>query len=153
MTKLAGVAAITAFATVGFFGLPVASMWVPTSTPPANADCDWCDAPNVQFFKTPSGNIHCQIDYQRSPRILDGAYCMSINPPQHVTINADGSLRAVCTGSSSNCTSDGPAGQPVLAYGRSKGIGPFMCHSEETGMTCTANGRGFEISPAGITAV
>ncbi len=32
-------------------------------------------------------------------------------------------------------------------------LGPFTCLSEESGMTCTANGRGFKISTAGIVPV
>ncbi len=82
----------------------------------------------------------------------DGAYCMSINPPQHALIGPDGTLQDVCTNDMS-CLSNGPVGEPVLAYGQSRGIGPFMCHSEQSGMTCTANGKGFTISSSGIVPV
>jgi hypothetical protein len=109
------------------------------------------DTPDVQFFKSPSGNIQCEIDFHRSG-VPDGAYCMSINPPQHVLIGPDGTLTDVCTNNTS-CLSNGPVGEPVLPYGQSKGIGPFVCHSEQSGMTCTANGKGFTISSSGIVPV
>lgn len=54
-------------------------------------------AENVQFFRSPSGNIHCEIDFQRGSGIPDGAYCMSVDPPAHVLIRSDGSLADVCT--------------------------------------------------------
>ena len=123
-----------------------ALIWVPAlSIPRAAADT------NVQFFKSPSGNIECEIDFQRSGA-SDGAYCMSVNPPQHAVIGPDGTLKDVCTNDMS-CLSNGPVDEPVLPYGQSKGIGPFLCHSEQSGMTCTANGKGFTISSAGIAPV
>ncbi|AQT80593.1 hypothetical protein B1R94_16970 [Mycolicibacterium litorale] len=122
------------------------------SAAPAAADsCEGCDTPNVQFFKSPSGNLQCEIDFQRDG-VPDGAYCMSMKPPQHVLIGPDGALKDVCTNNVS-CLSNGPVGEPVLPYGQSKGIGPFVCQSEQTGMTCTANGKGFTISMAGIVPV
>jgi hypothetical protein len=130
-----------------------ALVWAPAVfVPQAAADtCDWCDTPNVQFFKAPSGNIECEIDFQRGGA-PDGAYCMSVNPPQHALIGPDGTLKAVCTNDMS-CLSNGPVGEPVLPYGQSKGIGPFTCHSDQAGMTCTASGKGFTISSSGIVPV
>jgi len=109
------------------------------------------DDAHVQFFTSPSGNIQCEMDFQREPGIPDGAYCMSMHPLQNVQIRADGSLVGVCTGPT--CGSNGPTNQGVLAYGQSAVLGPFTCLSEESGMTCTANGRGFTISTAGIVPV
>ena len=91
-----------------------ALVWAPAvSLPRAAADT------NVAFFKSPSGNIECEIDFQRSG-VPDGAYCMSINPPQHALIGPDGTLQDVCTNDMS-CLSNGPEGEPVLAYGQSNG--------------------------------
>ena len=125
------------------------------SAPPATADplpCTWCDTPNVQFFASPSGNISCQIDYRRgsSP---DSAYCVSFTPPQNVSMNAQGVL-SICSGGDS-CLSNPPGGEPTLEYGQSKGIGPFVCLSETSGMTCTvaSSGRGFTVSSSGIAPV
>ncbi|MEH3130228.1 MAG: hypothetical protein PGN27_09760 [Mycolicibacterium neoaurum] len=115
------------------------------------------DDAHVQFFRSPTGNIQCEINFGRAPAaagaesLPDGVYCMSQQPLQSVQIRADGSLTDVCTGPT--CGSDGPTDQGVLAYGQSAVLGPFTCLSEESGMTCTANGRGFEISTAGIFAV
>jgi len=110
--------------------------------PIASAESD-----NVAFFRSPSGNIHCEIDFQRGS--ADGAYCMSMNPVSHVLLGPEGTLRAVCTNDAS-CGSNGPEDEVVLPYGQSVRLGPFTCDSEQTGMTCTANGRGFTISSAGI---
>lgn len=125
------------------------------SAPPTTADplpCTWCDTPNVQFFASPSGNISCQINYQRgsSP---DSVYCVSFAPPQNVSMNAQGVL-SICSGGDS-CLSNPPGGEPTLEYGQSKGIGPFDCLSETDGMTCTVatSGRGFTISRSGIVHV
>jgi hypothetical protein len=110
------------------------------------------DDAHVQFFRSPSGNIECEIDFQRAPNIPDRAYCMSMKPLQNVQIRSDGSLAGVCTDDVS-CGSNGPQDQAVLPYGQSAALGAFTCISEESGMTCTANGRGFNISTAGIVPV
>lgn len=121
--------------------------------PPAGANpYSGVDDTHVQFFASPSGNIECEINFQRDPRIPDGAYCMSKKPLQNVQIRADGSLAGVCTDDVS-CGSNGPQDQGVLAYGQRAILGPFTCLSEESGMTCTANGRGFNISTAGVVPV
>ena len=107
--------------------------------------------PGVKFFHSPSGNISCEIDYQRGSGTPDSAYCVSFEPPQHVSMNPDGVL-AVCKGES--CLSNGPIDQVNLPYDHTTGLGPFTCLSEVTGLTCTvASGRGFTISRSGITPV
>jgi hypothetical protein len=42
---------------------------------------------------------------------------------------------------------------PTLGYGTATGVGPYRCESATTGVTCTADGRGFRISASGITPV
>ena len=42
---------------------------------------------------------------------------------------------------------------PTLAYGTATGVGPFLCQSATTGVTCTTGGRGFRISDSGIASV
>jgi hypothetical protein len=107
--------------------------------------------PGVQFFHSPSGNISCEIDYQRGYGTQDSAYCVSGTPPQHVSMNPDGVL-TVCTGES--CMSNGPEDAVTLPYNHTTGLGPFTCLSEVSGMTCTVgSGRGFTISRSGITPV
>ena len=117
----------------------------------ANDPCSWCDTPNVKFFQSPSGNISCEIDYQRGYGMPDTAYCVSFRPLQNVSMNSDGVL-TVCTGES--CGSNPPQGEPTLPYNHTTGIGPFTCLSEVSGVTCTVvSGRGFTISNSGITPV
>lgn len=123
----------------------LSALLVASLSPTAQAD------PGVQFFHSPSGNISCEIDYQRGPGNPDSAYCVSGTPPQHVSMNPDGILD-VCTGVS--CMSNGPIDQFNLPYGQTTGLGPFTCLSEVSGMTCTVgSGKGFTISRSGITPV
>jgi serine/threonine-protein kinase len=138
--------------------LTAASPTVPMRTPEpglvndAADPCSWCDTPNVKFFQSPTGNISCEIDYRRGYGISDSAYCMSISPPQNVSMNSGGVL-TVCTAGDS-CLSNPPQGEPTLPYGHTTGIGPFTCLSESSGVTCTVgSGRGFAISKSGITPV
>lgn len=115
--------------------------------------CTWCDTADVKFFQSPSGNISCEIDYKRDVRIPDGTYCMSIDPPQNVSMNSSGVLVSVCT-DGVGCLSNPPQGQPTLPYNHTTGLGPFTCLSEFSGVTCTVDsGRGFAISRSGIIPV
>jgi hypothetical protein len=127
----------------------------PTSSPPTTAAP--VSIPNttattttatIADFLSPTGNISCEIDYQRSG-LAEGAYCQTISPPQSATLSPDGSY-ASCTGS--NCIGNPGIGTPTLAYGNSTQIGPFSCMSAPDGVTCTAAGRGFTISRSGIAA-
>jgi hypothetical protein len=98
-------------------------------------------------FLTPSGNIECQIDSQAGQA---GAYCQTTTPARSVTMNAAGRY-TVCTGQ--QCLANAGDGTPTLFYGTETGVGPFRCESAATGVTCTADGRGFLISASGITPV
>jgi hypothetical protein len=98
-------------------------------------------------FLSPTRNISCEINHQRSG-VPDGVYCQTFSPPQSVKMSPDGSF-TTCTGS--NCVGNPGIGTPILAYGQTTGVGPFSCLSAESGVTCTASGRGFEISRSGIT--
>lgn len=108
------------------------------------------DQQNVKFFVSPSGNISCELDFQRAG-LPDTAYCVSREPQQSVSMNPAGVLD-VCDGES--CMSDPPLEATTLRYGQTTGIGPFTCRSEEIGVTCrVASGRGFTISTSGIAPV
>jgi hypothetical protein len=98
-------------------------------------------------FRTPSGNIECQISSQAG---LAGAYCQTTAPARSVTMNAAGRY-TVCTGQ--QCLANAGDGTPTLFYGTETGVGPFRCESTRTGVTCTADGTGFLISASGITPV
>lgn len=99
-------------------------------------------------FRSPSGNISCEINYERSG--TTNAYCQTDSPARSVTMNSTGSYKT-CTGE--QCLGDSGEGTPTLAYGKATGVGPFRCESATTGVTCTANGKGFGISNSGITSV
>ena len=81
---------------------------------------------------------------------LAGAYCQTTTPALSVTMNAAGRY-TVCTGQ--QCLANAGDGTPTLFYGMETGVGPFRCESARTGVTCTADGRGFLISASGITPV
>lgn len=98
-------------------------------------------------FLTPSGNIECQISSQAG---LAGSYCQTTTPARSVTMNAAGHY-TVCTGQ--QCLANAGDGTPTLFYGTQTGVGPFRCESATTGVTCTADGKGFLISASGITPV
>ena len=143
--------------TKAMLALPAVAIGLAAITPPAAAN-PYPDE-NVQWFRSPSGNIHCEMSFQRTAPaaygedfLPDYAYCMSGTPLQSVSIRSDGSLKRVCTDDVS-CGSNAPLDEGVLPYGQSAVLGPFTCLSEESGMTCTANGRGFRISSAGIVPV
>ena len=98
-------------------------------------------------FLTPSGNIECQIDSQAGQA---GAYCQTTTPARSVTMDSAGHY-TVCTGQ--QCLANAGDGTPTLFYGTETGVGPFRCESATTGVTCTADGRGFVISASGVTPV
>ena len=56
-----------------------------------------------------------------------------------------------CTGQ--QCLGNPGTGTPTLAYGTATGVGPFRCASATSGVTCTAGGKGFQISASSITPV
>lgn len=99
-------------------------------------------------FLSPSGNIGCELDYNRDG--VTGAYCQTGTPPQSVTMTVNGSY-TTCTGE--QCLANPGLNTPTLAYGTATGVGPFVCESATSGVTCTANGKGFQISRSGIIPV
>jgi hypothetical protein len=99
-------------------------------------------------FLSPSDNISCEVDYHRAG--LTEAYCQTVAPARSVTMDATGHY-TTCTGQ--QCLGNPGEGTPTLAYGTATGVGPFRCESATAGVTCVADGRGFQISSSGITAV
>jgi len=99
-------------------------------------------------FLSPSGNISCEVDYHRAG--LTQVYCQTVTPPLSVTMGVAGKY-TTCTGQ--QCLANPGTDTPTLAYGTATGVGPFRCESAVTGVTCTADGKGFRISASGITSV
>lgn len=100
-------------------------------------------------FYSPSGNISCEIDYHRTG-VPTKAYCQTTTPYRSVSMDVTGAY-LTCTGV--RCIGNPGDDTPTLAYGTATGIGPFRCESAITGVTCTADGKGFRISSSGITPV
>jgi hypothetical protein len=100
-------------------------------------------------FLSPSANISCQLTY-KAPGQTDAAYCQTMTPPRSVTMATDGSYKT-CTGV--KCIGNPGTDTPTLAYGQATGIGPFLCLSASSGVTCTVSGQGFKIAISGITPV
>jgi hypothetical protein len=99
-------------------------------------------------FLSPTGNISCEVDDNQAG--LTQAYCQTVTPARSVTMSATGSY-TTCTGQ--QCLGNPGAGTPTLAYGTATGAGPFRCESASTGITCAADGKGFQISASGVTPV
>lgn len=99
-------------------------------------------------FLSPSGNISCEIDDY--PGGIPSAYCQTWTPPRSAKMDGTGSYK-VCDGPM--CIGNAGAKTPTLAYGTATGVGPFRCESEPSGVTCTAGGKGFLISTAGVSPV
>lgn len=97
-------------------------------------------------FLSPSGNISCEVDYHRAG--LTQVYCQTAKPARSVTMGASGKYSS-CTGE--QCLGNVGDDTPTLAYGKATGVGPFRCQSAATGITCTADGKGFRISTSGVT--
>jgi hypothetical protein len=99
-------------------------------------------------FLSPSGNISCEVDYQRAG--LTQVYCQTATPARSVTMGAAGKY-TTCSGD--QCLGNPGTGTPTLAYGTATGVGPFRCESAATGVTCVADGKGFRISASGTAPV
>jgi hypothetical protein len=121
----------------------------PVTTPPTGQPTGPLQLATGGEFRSPTGNLGCEIDYGNAGN-ADRVYCQSFSPPQSVTMSADGSFKT-CTGT--NCIGNPGQGTPTLSYGATATGGPFSCVSAASGITCTASGKGFEISRTGVTAV
>jgi hypothetical protein len=99
------------------------------------------------FFRSPSGNIECELDYHQAG-VSSRAYCQTGSPPRSVTMTSSGHLRT-CGGI--GCIGNAPLNEFVLAYGHQTKLGPFRCLSLTGGVRCRVrSGHGFAISRSGI---
>lgn len=105
------------------------------------------------FFRSPSGNIECELNLGVEGQSSASAYCQTMSPPESVTMTAKGAL-TTCS-KPVGCLGNGPVNEPRLAYGSSTELGPFRCVSNDTtGITCTiVRGKGFDISRAGLRSI
>jgi hypothetical protein len=100
-------------------------------------------------FYAPSGNISCELNYPLHGQTVMA--CQSIAPQLSVQMDVTGKYTIICTGQKCGPLSPQPA--PTLPYGSATVAGPFRCTSATTGVTCLADGKGFQISRSGVTPV
>ncbi|HEX7354666.1 MAG TPA: hypothetical protein VF288_07510 [Mycobacteriales bacterium] len=130
---------------------PPATTTTGTATAPAggstapSASSSFLMAPGQAAFLTPSGNISCELD-DIPGGVGEAAFCETVTPPESASLAADGSVKLCGVG----CEGNAGEKTPVLAYGDQVSLGPFRCVSGTGGVTCTAGGKGFEISRSGI---
>jgi hypothetical protein len=104
-------------------------------------------AAGVRSFHSPSGNIQCELDWQRAG-VPNRAYCQTFEPARSVAMNRTGGLR-ICRGV--GCLGNGPENAFTLRYGHATRLGPFRCLSLASGMRCTVpSGHGFLLSRSGV---
>ena len=113
-----------------------------TTAPVTSVPCPSAGSSTVCEFYSPTRNISCEID----PNV---ELCLTVQPPRAANLAADGTY-TTCTGE--NCLSNAGLNTGTLAYGTSTSNGTFTCVSRQTGMTCTAAGKGYTISTSGIQA-
>jgi hypothetical protein len=149
-TPAATASSLAASSAPGTSTAPAASATATAAAPSASPSATFVAMQTASGgeFLSPSGNISCEIDYQQGG--LTQAYCQTGTPARSVTMTATGSYKA-CTGQ--QCLGNPGDGTPTLAYGDATGVGPFRCVSATAGVTCTADGKGFQISTSGVTPV
>jgi hypothetical protein len=133
--KLAAAAAVAA--TAALLTAPAAGATTTTAT--------------IQTFRTPSGHIGCAYDTTMLRCDLDDVAHRPARPKaceldygSAFGLTRTGRARRLCVGD----TALDPDAK-VLAYGRTRHLGPFTCVSRTTGLRCTtAAGHGFTLSRA-----
>ncbi len=125
----------------------------PTSSPATPAPASSSPPVHLTTFQTPSTNIGCVLaggaarcDIRSRSWSPPGrpASCPSVvDFGQGVEVGKSGSAAFVCAGD----TALNPGGS-VLAYGQDSRVGPFLCQSRTSGLTCmnTNTGHGFTLS-------
>jgi len=98
-------------------------------------------------FYSPSGNVSCELNYPLHGQTVMA--CQTIKPHLDVQMGITGKYTIICTGQ--KCGPSSPQPAPTLAYGKATVAGPFRCTSATTGVTCLADGKGFQISSSGVT--
>lgn len=112
------------------------------------------DGSSSAAFRTPSGNIMCNLMESRAECVvLDNSWDLPAPPAECVNQDIEfGSFVLFRDGMPAelSCRGDAPAEGPVLSYGRSVELGSVACRSEEDGVTCTdsATGHGFKVNRA-----
>lgn len=99
------------------------------------------------FFKTPSGNIGCAYDSAYGPRLV----CIIYEPKVTAAILTEDSVDA--SGPPETWDRSWTAANvPVLAYGKSRKVGPFSCTSLKSGLVCKGPKHGFSLSRKAVSS-
>jgi Family of unknown function (DUF6636) len=92
-------------------------------------------------FRTPSKRIACRI-YDPAQQGLEIRCDLFFLNDRAVRMTRRGRARLIHVTDTVN-----DPRSPILAYGRTKRVGPFTCRSRRTGLSChNANGHGFTVS-------
>jgi len=127
----------------------------PTSSPATPAPAPASSSPPVHLttFQAPSTNIGCVLaggtarcdirSRSWSPPARPASCPSVVDFGQGIEVGKSGSAAFVCAGD----TALNPGGS-VLAYGQDSRVGPFLCQSRTSGLTCmnTNTGHGFALS-------
>lgn len=125
----------------------------PTSSPATPAPASSSPPLHLTTFQAPSTNIGCVLaggtarcdirSRSWSPPARPASCPSVVDFGQGVEVGKSGSAAFVCAGD----TALNPGGS-VLAYGQDSRVGPFLCQSRTSGLTCmnTNTGHGFTLS-------
>ena len=101
--------------------------------------------------QSPTGNIACGT-HNGTDIAPPEVHCATFSPPRTADMTEAGTV-TTCSGSTCNLGNPG-IDVPTLAYGAATGVGPFLCLSATTGMTCTVTGgEGCTISRSGVEQI
>ena len=101
------------------------------------------------FFSTPSENIACHMSAKFVRCDIARKDWRPTPAPEPCELDYGNGIELDATHAEFTCAGDTTLGAPdTLPYGESSARGPFVCESEEDGVTCshTGNGAGFFIS-------
>jgi hypothetical protein len=105
------------------------------------------EGPN--HFQSPSGNIGCYLDAKHARCDIRKRDWKPTPSPQPCELDYGQGIVLDATHAEFVCAGDTALGGPkTLGYGETAQRGPFVCDSEEDGITCshTGNGHGFFLS-------
>ncbi|MDO6585349.1 hypothetical protein Q4543_07450 [Salipiger sp. 1_MG-2023] len=114
---------------------------------------------DVDFFSTPSGNIHCSVGieanvsdifctiYERTPTLPRPGNCRSAG--HTVSMLNRGPVTLECDQPGKSYARPSDPGSQVLQYGQRWDIGGILCSSSRQGLECrNDSGHGFFLSRA-----
>ena len=125
----------------------------PELSPAHMAKAERIDVGDLFFFKTPSGRIGCAVSSEPATLRCDTAFptrfshsghtCEAGDYGQAFELTPSGPAKAICAGDTVLSAPDAHA----IPYGRTWLLGPFMCISLRSGLSChNGTGHGLALS-------